>query len=245
MSITLCVISIIAFTQTSIGSCDFFQTNKLGLVMKSKILSKDKTEEFFLEAIEHQNLNQYLDEISYFRIKYFKEFPYLYEGNYDYEKHYLNGFFVDEKSLLLVIKNKDGQLVAVSTSLPLVSKSDITDGAPELFNKKGLNPKEFFYYGEVIIKPEFRGIGLSSKIFEIQEKYAKTNGYRSIALSTVVRSETDQRKPFNHTPHDKIWTKLGFKKANITTKYNWPTIQGNGQVIDETNIMSYWIKDIN
>jgi len=75
---------------------------------------------YSLEIIKPDRLSFYLKEIASFRIKYFREYPYLYEGTFDYEKKYIAGFTKDPKALLAIIK-KDNEIIAVSTALPLVN----------------------------------------------------------------------------------------------------------------------------
>lgn len=185
-----------------------------------------------------------IPEVAQFRIKYFRDYPYLYEGNIAEEEKYLKGFCEDSKSLLLLIKDSSGETIAVSTSLPLISNSTILAGVPELFESKGLSPEVFFYYGEVIISLNYRSLGLTRKIFSIQEEYGKSLGLSSISLSTVFRESSDPRRPENYTKHNLIWFKMGFKKTDIRIDYEWPTIQANGEVKNIKNPMVFFIKEI-
>lgn len=198
---------------------------------------------FNLKVLTSDQVNTYLNDIASFRIKYFKDFPYMYEGNMDYEQKYIGGFVKDKKAIL-VVAVKDNQIVAVSTALPLISDADILGDAPKKFLEKGLNPKDFFYYGEIIIKPEYRGLGVAKAIMSIQEAFAKNLNYKKITLSTVVRSKDDPRAPIDYISSDIVWHNLGFKKEDIFMEYEWPTIIDQVTVRSIENRMVFWTKTI-
>jgi len=46
----------------------------------------------YFEKKNRDEILNYLDEIANWRIQYFKVFPYLYQGNLEYEKKYLESF---------------------------------------------------------------------------------------------------------------------------------------------------------
>ncbi|MBN8536984.1 MAG: GNAT family N-acetyltransferase [Deltaproteobacteria bacterium] len=212
--------------------------------MNKIIEFKTKNNQIFeMITVERNLIENYLNEIAQFRIKYFKSYPYLYVGNLEYEKEYINGYANNSKSLL-ILALYNGKIIGVSTALPLNSNADILGEAPVLFAKKGLNINEYFYYGEIIVKTEFQGIGIAAKIYDMQESYAKAEGFKKIILATVNRRPNDPRKPSDYFNTDIVWNKLGFKKCNIQINYNWPTITENGSIKDINNPMDFWTKEI-
>lgn len=200
--------------------------------------------EFEFRALVGSEILNYVEEIASFRIRYFKDFPYLYSGNLAYEAAYLKGYSNDERSLLILVTNQDGNLVGVSTSLPLSTNSSILDGTGELFKRCGFNPAEYFYYGEIILDYSIRGKGLSRQILEIQDRYSISRGFTKVTLATVVRESSDVRMPDMYSSTDEIWTKLGYELTQIKFEYAWPTIQKDGSVLEQLNPMVYWVKKL-
>jgi hypothetical protein len=94
-------------------------------------------------------------QFAWFRLNDFKEFPYLYDGILDHEKENFQKYMDNEQSLLIVAKD-DAKVIAVSTGIPFDSPFMGKVGA-EAFLKNGLNAKDFYYFGETIILPEYRG----------------------------------------------------------------------------------------
>lgn len=203
-----------------------------------------KENKFTVESFSGNSILEHIHEVADFRIKYFKDFPYLYEGNLKYEEDYLRGYAADEKSILVKVHDEAGNLSAVSTALPLITPSDILTDAPKMFSEIGYSPEEFFYYGEIILDYKSRGKGLSRQIFDIQDNYARNYGFSKVAIATVVREENDPRKPSDYLSSDPVWKNLGFEKTPILFEYHWPTIHADGTVKDIQNPMIYWIKSL-
>jgi hypothetical protein len=203
-----------------------------------------KGPEFQYQQIYGNEIKNHVSEVAAFRIKYFRDFPYLYVGSSEYEEKYLNGYSEDSKAILVKGHNLAGDLVAVSTALPLVTSSDILSGASEMFQSFGFNPEKIYYYGEIILDYSIRGIGISRRIYDLQDVYAKRNGFQQVVIATVEREDLDSRKPIGYLSIDALWKKLGFTKTSLTFEYEWPTIQLNGKVEAQMNPMVYWIKQI-
>lgn len=195
------------------------------------------------ELLEGKEAPKYLNELALWRIRYFREYPYLYDGNLSYEKQYLNGFIKEEKALLVAVKDGE-KLAALSTALPLESDYEILESIEGLCEETGVQADEYFYFGEIIILPEYRGQGLASLIYSLQEDYAKDLGFKSCCILVVVREESHPLKPENYVESDIIWSHLGYKKSNVFTYFEWPTIMPGGKTETVKNKMVYWTKDL-
>lgn len=64
----------------------------------------------------------YIDDLARLRLTVFREFPYLYDGNLDYEAEYLATYARSGRSLV-VLALDGGQVVGASTGLPLVDET--------------------------------------------------------------------------------------------------------------------------
>jgi len=185
----------------------------------------------------------YIDLISNMRINTFKEYPYLYKGTYDYEKQYLQGFIKDEKSTIAIAMHNN-KIIGISTGLPLESESDIVYEVKDIFYKNYILIENYYYYGEIIILPEYRGQGLAKKLYSAQDSLIKSWGFKNTCILTVRREENHPLKPINYPPQDKMWEHLGFIRTNLTTQYSWPTIQIDNDVCDCVHTLELWSKHL-
>ena len=181
--------------------------------------------------------------VSDMRITYFREFPYMYKGNLEYEKEYISELTSHKKSMI-VTASINSKIVGISTALPLTSDADILKEVYNLFEKKSYAPKEIYYYGEVIVLPSYRRKGIANQLYHLHEQQALKWKYKYACLAVVVRDKDDPRKPNQYLSTDIIWPKLGFKKENIYFNYHWPTVLSDGQVKDVQNTMVFWTKKI-
>src|SRR3990167_4137978 len=87
----------------------------------------------------------YIEAVSRLRIQIFKEYPYLYEGELDYERRYMQGYTSDDKAMIAIAR-VDGILAGVSTGIPLVSDSEIVSDAKKVFSQENIDIGDFYYY---------------------------------------------------------------------------------------------------
>lgn len=186
---------------------------------------------------------EYIDIVSELRIQAFKEYPYLYEGNLDYEREYVHGYAIDGKAMIAVART-DNKIVGISTGIPLVSDSEIVADAKKIFAENGLDVSDYYYYGEVIVLPDFRGRGVTSKLYAEQDNLIKSWGYKHVCILTVMREIDHPLRPANYKSPDKMWEHLGFFRNKLITEYHWPTIQPDMSVEDVKNYLEFWTKDL-
>lgn len=199
---------------------------------------------FLYQSYCGREIGEHVHEVAKFRIRYFRDFPYLYEGNLEYEKKYLEAYSLDERSILIKVTDNKDRLLAVSTALPLLTPSNILDRASLMFSEIGLEPTEIFYYGEIILDYTLRGKGIARNIYNLQDQFAKKHGYTKIAIATVVRNEDDPRQPDGYVSSDPVWKNFGFEKTSIEFDFPWPTVQEDGHVAEANNPMLYWVKTL-
>lgn len=182
-----------------------------------------------------KEIEPFLDLLSEWRVKFFKEPPYLYVGTIESDKEHTRDYLVDERSTVAIARSED-QIVGISTGIPLNSQSNFIKVLQSLFRSNHKDPSSYYYFGEVMILPEYRGQGLTRKLFKAQEKLAVQWGYQNAALLTVVRE--------NYFDLDNMWQHLGYTKTEMELIVNWPTIQKDGSVRNSDNRMPVWIKKL-
>ena len=94
------------------------------------------------------------------RIEVFRAWPYLYDGDLDYERSYLQSY--RDSAGALVVGAFDGDtLIGASTGAPLVDHADDFAAA---FEGTGLDLSDIFYCAESVLLPVYRGQGVGHKV---------------------------------------------------------------------------------
>ena len=173
------------------------------------------------------------------RIRIFRVFPYLYDGDLEYEEKYLARFRQAERAFLAAAF--DGEtIVGAATAAPMASEA-AEFRSP--FERAGYDTSKIFYFAESLLLPEYRGTGVGVKFFEAREAHARSFGsYTHAAFCGVVRGDDHPARPQGHAPLDGFWRKRGFEKLEgVTTSYAWKDV-GNTQETDKT--MQFWMKSL-
>lgn len=179
------------------------------------------------------------EDLAQLRITVFKAFPYLYEGSIAYEKAYLKTYISSERSFLFAVYS-EGRMVGATTCIPL---SDETDEVREPFQQVHFDLSTVFYFGESILLPEFRGLGLGHRFFDVREAHARSFGsFKTTCFCAVVRPDNHPFKPEEYRPLDEFWTKRGYKKEPaLQSQFDWLDI---GESVSTFKPMVYWMKSI-
>lgn len=179
------------------------------------------------------------DDLAQLRIAVFKAFPYLYEGSIDYEKEYLKVYSESENAFLFAVYDGN-KMVGATTCIPLI---DETPEVQEPFINAGIELESVFYFGESILLPEYRGLGLGHRFFDERETHARSFGTCKItSFCSVVRPENHPLRPSDYQPLDKFWTKRGYQKEpSLKSNFEWLDIGEQHSTLKE---MIYWTKQL-
>jgi GNAT superfamily N-acetyltransferase len=173
------------------------------------------------------------------RIEVFREYPYLYEGTPEYEAEYLNTYIRSDRSFLLTVWEADA-LVGATTCIPL---TDETEEVQEPFAKAGYDPDAVFYFGESILLPAYRGMGIGNRFFDAREAHAASFGtYALTCFCAVDRPADHPLRPKDYRPLDAFWTKRGYRMApELTSIFTWPDL---GSTVSTPKTMIYRTRPI-
>jgi GNAT superfamily N-acetyltransferase len=140
------------------------------------------------------------------RITVFRSFPYLYEGSLDYELHYLKTYANSPQALLFAVFDGD-RMVGATTALPL---ADETEEVRAPFVNAGYRVEDVFYFGESILLPAYRGLGIGHRFFDERENHARSFGtFKYTSFCAVQRSEEHPERPADYQPLDGFWKNEG------------------------------------
>lgn len=176
-----------------------------------------------------------VEELGKLRMAVFRDYPYLYQGTLDYEKDYLQTYVKAPRSFLFAVYDGD-EMVGATTCIPL---SDETADVQLPFEEAGFDLGTIFYFGESILLPAYRGLGLGHRFFDEREAHARHFGtYTITCFCAVEREENHPAKPQDYRPNDAFWTKRGYRKEpSLQTHFEWPDI---GQIHSTAKKMVYW-----
>lgn len=176
------------------------------------------------------------DALARLRIGVFREYPYLYDGDLDYERRYLAAYFESPKAV--VIGALDGErLVGAATAAPLALHA-AEFARP--FSDAGLDPAAFYYFGESVLERPWRGRGIGVRFFEERERAARDFGFRFCVFSAVRRPAVHPARPADHVPLDDFWRRRGYRQVEgLETTFSWREI---GEARESPKPMAFWMR---
>ncbi|MEO0328415.1 MAG: GNAT family N-acetyltransferase [Pseudomonadota bacterium] len=180
-----------------------------------------------------------IDDLAQLRIRIFRDWPYLYDGDLAYEEKYLSRFVEAPRAFLAVAKYK-GRIVGAATATPL---SVETDEFKEPFLTAGYDLGKIFYFAESLLLPEYRGKGIGHRFFDLREAHAGSFGeYEHSVFCGVIRPENHAARPLDYRPLDGFWKKRGYSRLDgIVTSFPWKDV---GETIETEKQMQFWIRSL-
>ncbi|AKC85704.1 GNAT family N-acetyltransferase [Pseudoxanthomonas suwonensis] len=182
----------------------------------------------------------WLDDIARLRIAVFREWPYLYDGQADdaYEREYLSVYLGSPDSVA-VLALDGGRVVGASTGLPL---ADDPDAFSRPLRAAGLPVAQVFYFGESVLLPGYRGLGVGHAFFDEREAHARALGrFRWTAFCAVDRDADDPRRPPGYRSNDSFWHKRGYARLpGMTAWLPWNEVD-RGEV---QHPLTFWLREL-
>jgi len=175
-----------------------------------------------------------LDDLARLRITVFAAWPYLYDGDLDYEREYLREFAAAGQSVLVAAFDA-GTVIGAATASPMwAQKAEFQSP----FAARGLDTQRLFYFGESVLLPGYRGRGIGHAFFDQREEQARLAGAEAACFAAVVRPAGHPACPPDYTPLDRFWRKRGYEPiAGLTTELAW---KEHGESDESPKPMQYW-----
>lgn len=178
-----------------------------------------------------------LDDVARLRIAVFRDWPYLYDGDRDYERDYLRAY---QSPGAVVVAATDGdRIVGAATGAPM---ADHAADFGTAFTDRPEPMSQVFYCAESVLLPEYRGRGLGHAFFDAREAHARALGARWSAFCSVIRPEGHPMRPASYRPLDGFWRKRGYVPLPGTVAhFSWRDLDTE----EETEkTLQFWMKPL-
>lgn len=192
------------------------------LVVRAPRIAGMDDNDIGMRVLSGAEIAPYLEDVARLRMRVFRAWPYLYDGDMDYEREYLATYSRSADSVF-VLAMADGTVVGASTGIPLAHETAEFQ-AP--FQARGIDPGRVFYCGESVLLREWRGRGIGHAFFDRRESHARALGrFDSIAFCAVERDADDPRRPPQHRGNEAFWRARGYlPQPGMTIKLDWDEI---------------------
>ena len=184
-------------------------------------------------------MRPHLPALARLRIAVFREWPYLYDGAVNEEQIYLSELARSPRGGMAVAFD-GAEPVGCSTCLPL---ADAEGGVQAPFLAAGLDPARYFYFGESVLLPRYRGQGIGVAFFQQREAHARRSSDVDFACFCAVERPADHPlRPLGTVPLNVFWQRRGYTHhPELTCTMRWKQVDSADKV---ENRLSFWIKPL-
>ena len=182
-------------------------------------------------------IGPWLDAVARLRIAVFRDWPYLYDGDFAYEQDYLRAYARSPDSVFVLALDGDA-VVGAATGLPL---ADDTVEFQRPFLDAGRRVDDVFYFGESVLLPQYRGQGLGHQFFDEREAHARSLGrFAWTGFCAVDRDPADPRRPSGHRGNEAFWSKRGYvRQSGLTVRLAWQEL---GESTPSEKPLTFWLR---
>ena len=179
-----------------------------------------------------------LPALAALRIAVFRDWPYLYDGTTEYETEYLSEF-VAEPGSVLVIAEMNGEIVGAATASPMTGQKAEFQRP---FVERGMDISRVFYFGESVLRPDFRGQGIGHAFFDRREDAARSAGADFTTFCAVVRPHDHPLRPSNARDLHPFWRARGYEPVEgLTTRFDWQDLD---EPEETAHLMQFWLRSL-
>ena len=187
------------------------------------------------ERLSGDGLARSLADLAQLRVAVFRDWPYLYDGDDDYERRYLADFAASPGAVIVGAFEGE-RMVGAATASPL---ADHHDDFADAFRAAGLDVEPWFYLAESVLLADHRGQGAGHAFFDRREAAAREQGFDRACFCAVTR---DGPAPEGYRALDEFWWGRGYRPLDgITASFAWREVGHDDETDHE---MQFWGKAI-
>ena len=176
-----------------------------------------------------------LEDVARLRIRVFRDFPYLYDGDADYERDYLRAY--QSPGAVVAVAMDGEKVVGAATGAPMADHA-ADFGAAFADRPEPMN--QIFYCAESVLLRDYRGLGIGHAFFDAREAHARKLGLAFSAFCSVIRSADHPARPGNYRPLDDFWRKRGYEPLpGVTARFSWKDL---GEATDTEKTLQFWMR---
>lgn len=176
-----------------------------------------------------------LEDVARLRIRVFRDFPYLYDGDADYERDYLRAY---QSPGAVVVAAMDGdRVVGAATGAPM---ADHAADFAAAFADRPESLDQIFYCAESVLLPDYRGQGIGHAFFDAREAHARDLGLTYGAFCSVIRPADHPARPEGYRPLDGLWRKRGYAPLpGVIARFGWKDLD---QPEETEKALQFWMR---
>ncbi len=179
-----------------------------------------------------------IDSLARLRISVFRDWPYLYDGDMDYERGYLAPMVESPTSAIVGAFDGDVLVGAATCSALSEHKEDFAAA----FDGSGIAMEEVFYLAESVLLPAHRGRGLGHSFFDHREARARSLGMSKAAFCAVDRPGDHPARPEDYSPLDPFWRKRGYAPLpGVVARFAWRDV---GDAEESSKPLRFWMRTL-
>jgi len=189
-----------------------------------------------VERLTGAALEAALPDVARLRIAVFRDYPYLYDGDAEYEERYLQ-VYRDSDAAILVGAYDGDTLVGAATGTPM--EDHAADFGAALAGC-GVPLERIFYCAESVLLPAYRGRGIGHRFFDLREDHARALGRTHTAFCGVMRPEDHPARPAEYRPLDAFWRKRGYAPVEgAIAHFRWKEV---GDAEESDHALQFWMR---
>lgn len=190
------------------------------------------------QALRGSAIREQLHALAALRLGVFHDWPYLYDGTLDYERHYLETYARCADSLAVLAWDNE-QCVGATTALPL---RDAESAMRAPIEQAGLDANATLYFGESLVLASHRGRGIGVAFFEQREAHARALGLTLCTFCAVDRPALHPLKPANYIGNDAFWARRGYlRHPELSCSFEW---LDRGASAPTMHTLTYWLRTL-
>lgn len=189
-----------------------------------------------VEPLTGEALTQALDDLAQLRIKVFRSYPYLYDGDPEYERNYLQAYSRGGQTILVGAYDGD-TLIGAATGMPM---EDHSSEFADALARADIAAQEVFYCAESVLLPQYRGRGIGHAFFDARESHARRLGRGHAAFCSVKRPDDHPLRPPDYAPLDPFWRKRGYAPLpGAVAQFRWKDVD---QPDETDHPLQFWMR---
>jgi len=191
-----------------------------------------------VDTVTGADIGAVIADVAKLRIAVFRDYPYLYDGDLDYERQYLDGFAA-APGAVVVVARQGSRIVGAATGAAL-GGVEAAWSAP--FRASGLSVEDRFYCAESVLLSDWRGLGIGHAFFDAREGQARRLGFAKSCFCSVVRAPDHPARPEGYRPNNAFWRKRGYRPLDgIATRFEWRDI---GENAESPKALQFWGRNL-